>query len=90
VISVVLLLGLIAFLGGRFEVPIPVITAEAVVMTVGFSISGATSNENDGLWPIGSLLVMVGTLAGTSLVGWIGWAVAQRSKPRRVWTPPPG
>jgi hypothetical protein len=68
VIVVVIVLAVLAAVGGWLSEVWPVVATATVVMTVGFSVSGATSSHNDGLWPIGSLLVLLGTAAGMSAV----------------------
>jgi hypothetical protein len=38
------------------------------VTTAYFSVEAATSDYNDGLWPIGAMLVMIGAALGITLV----------------------
>lgn len=54
-----------------------------LVVTLFFSVQGATDPRSDGLWPIGAILVAVGTAGGTSL------AVALVLLSRRVRSRPP-
>jgi hypothetical protein len=91
VIGVVLVLAIVGFVSGLRAVWVPVVVAATVVVTVGFSISGATSPQNDGLWPVGSMLVLIGTAAGMSLLAALGSALVALNKRRNglVWTPPP-
>jgi cytochrome bd-type quinol oxidase subunit 2 len=74
VAGLVVVLAVSAFLGGRRRHPMAVVAAATVVITVAFSISGATSSQDDGLWPIGSALAFIGTAAGMSFVGLVGWS----------------
>jgi len=43
--------------------------------TAYFSADAATSIDNDGLWPIGAVLVLIGTAIGVSLVSLIALAM---------------
>ncbi|HEU5155785.1 MAG TPA: hypothetical protein VFU43_02235 [Streptosporangiaceae bacterium] len=55
----------------------PVMTTAAT--TAYFSVDAATSAENDGLWPIGAALLMMGTALGLGLVSVVARAVQRRS-----------
>jgi hypothetical protein len=46
-------------------------------VTVTWSIDAATDSQNDGLWPVGSFLVGIGTLAGSLLVSGLAWRVTR-------------
>jgi hypothetical protein len=50
---------------GRFGLGTAVAT---VVLTVLWSIDAATAPENDGLWPVGAGMVLIGTAGGFILV----------------------
>jgi hypothetical protein len=65
-------LTVIGFLGGRFAQSWPTAVAATVTVTIGFSISGATSTQADGLWPVGSFLVFVGTATGMAVATLLG------------------
>jgi hypothetical protein len=69
VIGVVAILFALAVAGGMLGAARLVATTGALVMTIGTSISGETSRYNDGLWPIGTILIGCGTLFGALLVG---------------------
>ena len=43
------------------------VVSTTLVVTLFFSAQGATDPRSDGLWPIGAILVAVGTACGTSL-----------------------
>jgi hypothetical protein len=49
-----------------------------VAFTAAWSLTAA-SYDSSGLWPVGALAVLVGTLVGTALVGGVTRAVLRRS-----------
>jgi len=69
VVGVVVVLFALAVAGGMLDQARPVATTTALVMAMGASISGATSRYDDGLWPVGTILIGLGTFCGTLLVG---------------------
>ena len=68
VVGVVLVLGVIAAAAGLRRQPWVAVVVTTLVMTVCFSVQGATDPLNDGLWPIGAFMVAAGTCAGVALV----------------------
>jgi hypothetical protein len=82
VVALVLLLaGVAGWSGWRHDQVIGSLIATATV-TIAWSIDAATDRENDGLWPVGSFLVAIGTLAGSLLVSGLAWRVT-RHRSRR-------
>jgi hypothetical protein len=68
VIALVAVLGVLAVWAGwcgRFALGT---VAATVVLTTLFSIDAATDAENDGLWPVGALMVATGTAGGFLVV----------------------
>lgn len=53
--------------------------AATATMTVAFSLDAATERENDGLWPVGALMVLIATFFGS----WICAIVGARLRERR-------
>lgn len=64
VVSLVVVLGGAAIWSGWRRHQFVGTIAAAVVMTVAWSIDAATSPGNDGLWPVGAVLIAVGTAVG--------------------------
>lgn len=75
VVGLVLVLGVIAASAGWRRRPLVADIVTTLVMTACFSYQGATDPLNDGLWPIGAVLVALGTLAGVAAVAAITAAV---------------
>jgi hypothetical protein len=81
VIGLALVLGGLALVAGILRRATPVVAASAIVITAGFSISAATSAQGDGLWPVGSLLALIGTTCGMAVVAYLG-AIAANGRLR--------
>jgi hypothetical protein len=78
---VLLLAGVAGWSGWRHHQVTGSLIATAAV-TIAWSADAATDRGNDGLWPVGSFLVAIGTLAGSLLVSGLAWRVT-RHRPRR-------
>ena len=92
VIGLVLVLGVIAAMAGWRRRPWVAAIVTTIVMTVSWSIDAATDPPqfNDGLWPIGALLVAVGTFTGVVLVAFAASASTQGVRGRSRSPEPPG
>lgn len=54
----------------------------SAVLTVAFSVDAATGPDGDGLWPIGAVLVALGSLLGTGLIAGIGAYLGRQRRTR--------
>jgi hypothetical protein len=79
VVGIVVALGLIAAAAGWRRHPWVAVIVTTVVMTACFSIQGARDPLNDGLWPVGAILVAFGTFAGVATVALVAAILASRS-----------
>lgn len=80
VVALVLVLGATAALAGwRRRTWVATVTM-TLVLTLCWSFDAATdpADLNDGLWPVGALLVLIGTFAGAAVVAGIAAAVSRR------------
>ena len=68
VIAVVVVIAGAAVWAGRRGNWVTGTVVATVAMTVAWSVNAATDPDNDGLWPVGALLVCLGTLLGFFLV----------------------
>jgi hypothetical protein len=89
VAGLVITLVVLASIGGRLVRPLLSAFVIPVVLTLTWSIDAAIDpgTENDGLWPIGSIMIAVGSFAAVLLVSsasraWTRHRVTERSKPR--------
>jgi hypothetical protein len=84
---VVLVLSVIAAVAGVHGRPVVAVVVTTLVMTVCFSVQGATDPLNDGLWPVGAFMVAAGTCAGVALVAFLApgivatWGLARGKSP---------
>lgn len=69
VVFVLILVALAVWIGLRRD-PLVSSIVLAVVTTIDFGISGATSDDS-GLWIVGAILVLVGSLAGSLAVSYL-------------------
>lgn len=58
----------VAAIGGRLGYSVIAVFVISGVLTLAVSIDAATDLENDGLWPIGSIQVAIGSFVGVYLV----------------------
>jgi hypothetical protein len=80
---VVLVLAVIAAVAGWHRDPWDAVVMTTLVMTVCFSVTGATDPRSDGLWPIGAFMVAVGTFLGVGLVTFLADAFAGDRSPEQ-------
>ena len=79
VIGLVITVVALASIGGRLAHPLLSTFVISVVLTLSWSVDAATGPgmENDGLWPLGSILIAIGSFVGVYLVA----SVAEIWKP---------
>ncbi|MBE1490091.1 hypothetical protein [Plantactinospora soyae] len=82
VIGLGLVLALLVFEAGRRGRPLLASLVVSVVLTVSFGVDAATDADSDGLWPIGTALVAIGSLFGTGVVAGIGALLGRRRRAR--------
>ncbi|OZV74971.1 hypothetical protein CA850_29365 [Micromonospora echinospora] len=78
VVGLALVVGALAFVAGRMHQVVPALAAIPVVLTLAFVITAVTGPE-PGLWPIGAVLMALGSAAGTAVMALIGRSTAKRS-----------
>ncbi len=64
-----------------------VIPLVPVAFTAAWSFTAATT-DTQGLWPIGAALVLLGTLAGTTVATTLSMLLLRRTSTRRAGPPP--
>ncbi|MFI2754907.1 hypothetical protein ACGIF2_15865 [Cellulomonas sp. P22] len=79
VVLVLVLAGTAAVAGWHRRTWVATLTM-TVVLTLCWSYDAATdpADLNDGLWPVGALLVLIGTFVGAAVVAGVAAAVARR------------
>lgn len=82
IVGLVLILSVLAVTAGRLQIPLLGSLTISAAMTVSFAVDAASSPFSDGLWPIGAILVLIGTAVGTWLVATL--AARLGSSDRRV------
>jgi hypothetical protein len=87
VIGLALMLGAIAVAAGLREHPVAAVLSITITMTVCFSITGATEADGDGLWPVGAVLVAIGTFFGIAFVAGLAYAFRVLAQPDRLVRP---
>ena len=66
---------------GRNRVVLSSSFTATVIMSIAWSVDAATDTENDGLWPIGTMLVAGATLSGFALVSAVASRYGRRTSP---------
>jgi hypothetical protein len=83
VVGAALVLAVIAAVAGWRRHPWDAVAMTTLVMTVCFSVTGATDSRSDGLWPIGAFMVAVGTFLCVGLVTFLADAFAGDRSPEQ-------
>lgn len=88
IVGLVLALGLIAVVVGWRGRPRVAVVTITLVMTVSFFVQGATDPRSDGLFPVGSALVALGTYTFVAIVAGAANALRQWLARRKSTTSP--
>jgi hypothetical protein len=79
VVGCVLTLVVVAAVAGARDGLVPALLALPVASTATWSLQAA-ARDDSGLWPVGALLVLTGTVAGTAAVAGAAEALAGRRR----------
>ncbi|MFI7585709.1 hypothetical protein ACIB24_01390 [Spongisporangium articulatum] len=80
VAAMALTVGVIAWLGGRYNRIPSSVSAATITLTVAWSIDAATDVEDDGLWPLGATMVAFGCALALPLIATLARITSARGR----------